>query len=300
MKPRLISILSVSLAILFWSSSFIAVKIAGVCFTPLLLCMVRFVTASALFLVLRLTVFRPAKPERRDLLYIFLTSAAGITVYYALENIGVQMTTASNASLISAAYPAVTALTGVLFYRVRCSKKTLLGIGIAILGVCLLTDLNSFSADSGGYGNALLVFDGFLWAYYNYTMQKISPKMDAVSISYYQTLIGTVLFVPLVFLEHPSFVQADLSAWAAVIYLAAGCTVAALLLYNTGIREIPAVMAAALMNLSPVFGVALSALILSETVTVKQILAGLIILAGVGISTAESHTEQSDDDTMNA
>ena len=287
MSGKIRSILAVSAAILFWSSSFIATKIAGACFTPLLLCLVRFVSASFVLLILRIAGLKPARPAKQDLWYIFLTSFAGITVYYALENIGVQMTTAGNASLISAAYPAIVALSGILFWREKTSGRMLAGIGIALIGVLLILDLRSLSAGEGGYGNLLLVFDGFLWAYYNFTMQKISPDMDPVSISYYQILIGTVLFVPMVWLEKPVFTGADLSAWLAVAYLAVCCTAAALLLYNYGLRRIPASLAASLMNLSPVFGVLLSVWILHESVTLQQVLGGAVILLGVWISASD-------------
>ena len=288
MKSEFRSIVSVTAAILFWSSSFIATKIAGTVFSPLFLCLVRFALASALFLLLRLCGFHPVRPQKRDAYYIALTAVSGITVYYALENIGVQMTTAGNASLISAAYPAITAFVGILFYRERANRTILSGIAIALVGIVVLNDWSTLSLSKGGGGNFLLLADGFLWAYYNYTMQKISDRMDPLSISYWQTLLGTVLFVPLVWLEKPVWNPVPIEAWLAVGYLSVCCTVAALFLYNVGIRRIPASLAASLMNLTPVFGVLLSAWILHEAVTLRQIIGGAIILFGVWISTQKA------------
>lgn len=292
------SIIAVTAAVVFWGSSFIATKIAGACFTPLLLCLVRFAVSSLLFGVFCLGGWRPARPKRRDAFYIAVTSLTGITVYYALETIGVQLTTAGNASLISASYPAITALVGILFYRERPSGRILAGILIAICGIFLLNDWSSLGLSEGGAGNMMLLADGFLWAYYNYTMQKISSDMDPISISCRQIWIGTAAFVPLVWLEKPVFTGADLSAWLAVAYLSVCCTVAALLLYNRGIRQIPASLAASLMNLIPVVGVLLSVLVLSEQITLKQMTGGAVILLGVWISASRSKRKQAENDTM--
>ena len=298
MNERMRSIIAVTAAVLFWGSSFIATKIAGNSFSPLLLCLVRFAAASLLFVILCFSGYRPARPKRRDAFYIAVTALSGITVYYALETIGVQMTTAGNASLISAAYPAITALVGILFYRERPSGRILAGIAVAVCGIFLLNDWSSLGLSEGGIGNVMLLGDGFLWAYYNYTMQKISSDMDTLSISCWQIWIGTVFFFPLVWLEKPVFTGADFSAWLAVAYLSAGCTVAALLLYNRGIRKIPAALAASLMNLIPVTGVILSVLILQESITLKQITGGAVILLGVWISASRSRKEQTENATM--
>jgi len=48
---------------------------------------------------------------------IALSGLLGITIYFAAENIGVKYTSASNAPLIIASYPAITALFEFIIYR---------------------------------------------------------------------------------------------------------------------------------------------------------------------------------------
>lgn len=65
--------------------------------------------------------------------------------YFAAENIGVQHTSASNASLIVASFPAMTALLEFIIYRRRLERKKLFGIILAFGGVGILTVAQLFN-----------------------------------------------------------------------------------------------------------------------------------------------------------
>ena len=111
-------------------------------------------------------------------------------------------------------------------------------------------------------------------------------------MTYLQILIGTVCFIPMLFLETFTIGTITLSSVLAVLYLAVCCSLAALLLYNYGLRNTDPATTAALMNLMPVAGVVLSALILKETITIRHILGGVIILVGVFVSEHKSQKKQ--------
>lgn len=283
--------LSAILGMLMWASSFIATKIAYQSFSPLLLCLVRFAIASVLMICIRLFQKQKIHIRKKDRKNVILSALAGISVYYAFENIALKYTSASAASLIEAAYPAITILIGVLIYHERSSKRMLAGIIISILGVVIITDFSDM-ASNGMLGNLLLILDGFLWGFYNFLVQGIPDEYDTFTLSYYQFLYGTLFFIPMLFLEHPSMTHLNPSVIIAVLYLSAGCSVLAFILYNYGLKGIPASSASAIMNLMPVFGIILSVLILHETVTVRQILGGIVIMSGVLISTSQQASKQ--------
>ena len=74
------------------------------------------------------------------------------------------------------------------------------------------------------------------------------------------------------------------SAIWALLYLAVGCSVLAYLLYNFSLRGISPSAAAAIMNLMPVFGLLLSAIILNESITPASAAGGVIVILGVLLS----------------
>ncbi len=279
--------LSAILAMLMWSSSFIATKITYQSFSPILLCLVRFIISYLLLFFYRLFTNQHEKIDKKDLKTIILSAIGGISIYYTLENIALSLTSASMTSLIEAAFPILTILVGILIYHEKTNKRMLFGVFISIIGVVVLT---GFSNESNNMlGNVLLLIGGILWGFYNYLVQKIPSHYDSITITYYQMLYGAIGFIPLVFLERPMCTNINLEVILAVLYLSAGCSVGALLLYNYGLKRLPASHASSLMNVMPVFGIILSAIILHENITLNQMIGGIIVLCGVIISTRKEN-----------
>ena len=267
-------------AVVFWGSSVIALKIAQQSFPPVFLCFLRFMIASCVLVPVTLSKKNIVLPSRKDMKYITLSSLTGITVYYALESKAVSFTAASDASLISASYPLITIFTGIVFFRVLPQKRQVAGILMAAAGVILLTYTRD-TANRTFAGNLILTFDGFLWAFYNFLTQKISPDCDTNSATFLQIIIGAIGFLPFLLLEKETILPLSVSSVAALVYLSLTCTLAALYLYNYGLRRTSPAKAALYLNFMPLSGVILSALILHETITFRQISAGILILAGV-------------------
>ena len=276
--------LSAVAAIFFWGSSFVATKLAYASFGPLTVCFLRFALSLLILKLVRIIRKDNKKLEKQDVPVLLATGLLGISVYYACENYALTLTSASAASLISGAYPAITALIGALVYHVHVTKKQAAGIALAMAGIVILTSGGSFSGSNVRLGNAILIFDGFLWAFYNFLIPHIRPVYSVLSITYYQTLLALPFLIPGLFLEgHASMTITPSAIWA-LLYLAVGCSVLAYLLYNFSLRGISPSAAAAIMNLMPVFGLLLSAIILNESITPASAAGGVIVILGVLLS----------------
>ncbi|MCR5794767.1 MAG: DMT family transporter [Solobacterium sp.] len=273
-------------AVCLWGSSFIGSKIALQAFSPLLLCLVRFTISVLVLTVFRLTKKDYVRPSAHDLKYIILSAIAGISVYHAVETVAVSLTSASDASLISAAFPLIMIAVGIVHFRLKVTKKEVLGILAAAAGVIIVT-VSAGDGTSSVTGNILMIACGFLWAFYSYLTQKISRNCPEFTIAWLQMVTGAVCFIPMLILEKPSAVNITPQVIAAVLFLSTCCSLLALVLYNYGLRGVKASTAASLMNLMPAAGVVLSALILHETITARQIIGGLIIFAGVYITVSK-------------
>ena len=277
------------IAVICWGASFIGTKIACSAFSPLFLCFLRFAAAVPVMALWRALNHDHEKPEGKDKKMILLSSIVGVSVYYASENIAVDMTTASTASLIAGAYPVITALIGIVFFHDHFDRKRLAGIALAVAGVFILTNIDiSAEAKNPLAGNTLLIFDGFLWALYNYLIPAIDDRYSAMTVTYYQFLYGVIFMIPLAFITPPVTGEITLSVILAVVFLSAVCSVGAYIMYNYGLKTISAGAAASIMNLMPVAGLILSALILHETIVMRHIIGGAVILTGVLISSAQS------------
>lgn len=272
------------LAVIFWSASFIGTKIAYQSFPPLTVCLLRFAIAAVLLFLVRAVRHEKERPDRRDLPLIVLSALLGISVYYSVENVALTMTGAAAASLISGAYPAITALVGILFYHLKLSVGKAAGIAMAMLGVFVLTGSGNKGGGMAWAGNALMIFNGFLWAFYNFLIPRISRSCSVLTLTFYQTVIGVVFLIPGAAAEYGSWGPMTLQAAGALLFLAVFCSVGAYLLYNFGLRGISETAAASIMNLMPVFGLLFSALILHEAVGIHHIIGGAVVIAGVLLS----------------
>lgn len=272
-------------ALLIWSTSFIGTKIAYATFPPITLGALRFVIASAVLGVALIGGKAHVKPTLKDLGVMAVSGVLGITLYFTLENIGVSLTTASNAALIIASYPAITTLLELVIYRIKPSASKVAGILIAMAGVYLLSSTSGNEGNQSQHvGDLILVATGVVWALYSFTTRKVVARYPAVTVSFYQTIAGVICFIPLSLTEMARWQAPTVTSLAVLVYLGVMCSVAAFLLYNLGLRKLSPSTSVSLMNLVPVFGVILAVLILHETITARQLIGGPIVMAGVLLS----------------
>ncbi len=283
--------ISTIFALLIWSTSFIGTKIAYTSFSPITLGAARFIIASIVLGMALIIKKEYIKPRLKDLGMIAISGVLGITLYFTMENIGVSLTSASNAALIVASYPAITALLELFIYKARFSKYKMLGILMAMVGVYILLHVNSDANSKDQIiGSIILIATGVVWAFYNFTTQKMVNKYPAITLSFYQTVAGTIFFIPLAFVERKQWQVPTETSLLTLVYLGVLCSVIAFLLYNFGLRKLSSSSAVSLMNLVPIFSVIFSVLILHETVSSQQLIGGVIIIAGVMLSIKQEKT----------
>ncbi|WP_081300587.1 DMT family transporter [Clostridium beijerinckii] len=274
-------------AVVLWSASFIATKLAYETFAPIQLAAVRTLFAVILFWFMRKITSNNEQIQKEDRIRIALSGFLGITLYFAIENIGVSMTSSSNSALIVASFPAVTTLLEFFIYHSKPNIKKVLGIILAIIGVAVLTQINVDGNSKSMLGNIILIGAGIVWAFYNFITRDLTNKYSAMTLTYYQMLAGFIFFLPFVIIEGKTWRMPTMTSASALIYLSVGCSIVAFLLYNLGLRKLSASISVSLMNLVPVLGLIFSILILHESVSTVQILGGVIVIIGVILSSIQ-------------
>ncbi|WP_081098848.1 DMT family transporter [Clostridium beijerinckii] len=274
-------------AVVLWSASFIATKLAYETFAPIQLAAVRTLFAVILFWFMRKITSNNEQIQKEDRMRIALSGFLGITLYFAIENIGVSMTSSSNSALIVASFPAVTTLLEFFIYHSKPNVKKVLGIILAIIGVAVLTQINVDGNSKSMLGNIILIGAGIVWAFYNFITRDLTNKYSAMTLTYYQMLAGFIFFLPFVIIEGKTWRIPTMTSASALIYLSVGCSIVAFLLYNLGLRKLSASISVSLMNLVPVLGLIFSILILHERVSTVQILGGVIVIIGVILSSIQ-------------
>lgn len=290
-------------AVLLWSTSFVATKLALGDVPPLTLGAVRFVVAACVLGVAVGVVGGVRRPPPADLGRLAVGGLLGITVYFSMENFGVHLATASDAALLVVSYPAITMLLEILLYRARVSPVRFAGVGLAMLGVYLIVGGSPGSSGTNRlFGDALLVATGFVWALYNFSTSGVVRRYPMLTVVFYQTLFGAAAFLPLALLESGSWRTLGPSSLLVVAYLGLFCSLVAFWLYAHGLKGLDAGSAVNTMNLVPVFGVLVAVVVLGEPVGVVQLVGGLVVIGGVtlGMKGSQGSTEGTEAATTEA
>lgn len=287
------SILSVLGALVLWGSSFVAIKFAYTTYPPLTLAVVRFVVATLILGVLTLLPQNRVRIQKKDILAVAICGLTGIMLYAVLQNIAMQWTSASSATLIIASYPVITLLMESLIYKKKLSAIKIIAILIAIVGVVILSYVKSEARVEGELlGILLLIIAGVAWAVYNFMMRKVVNHYPPITLLFYTTLFGTIFLLPLALLERTQWQQPTLLSFSMMMFLGVFCSVIAYQLYNRGLKTMTPSTVTSMLNLMPIIGVFFSWLLLGEQVTLRKIIGGAIVIFGVMLSLRKTKAER--------
>jgi drug/metabolite transporter (DMT)-like permease len=287
-----VAICAVVAAALFWSSSYAVTKEVLSEVGPLTIGAIRFTLAAVLLgIMLRMRRNGAERPDARQRRLIYLSGLLGITAYFVLENIGVELSTASDASLIVATYPLMTMLLELVVFRIRMPLFRVGGVLLATLGAFLVVRNGAeVGGDSRWLGDILLLLGGLVWAGYNVLAKSAGRGQDSLNLTYYQTVAGAAGFLLASLLEVGDWQMPGVTSSALLAYLAVACSVGGFLLYNYGLSRMTSSVAVNILNLVPVFGVLGAVVINGETVQLPQVFGGVIIIAGVALGLVERRT----------
>ncbi|MGB5230299.1 MAG: DMT family transporter [Desulfoprunum sp.] len=290
-SPRWLPMICLVTAMVLWASSFIALKVAFRAYAPMIVIWGRMVVGSLCFLFL-LPLLRQVRLRRRDLRYLVLMAVCEPCIYFIFEAKAMELTTASQAGMITAILPLLVAIGATIFLGERIARHTVAGFVLAMVGAGLLSVSGETTADAPNplLGNFLEFLAMVSAMGYTISLKHLSSSYSPLFLTAIQSWVGAVFFS--FFLLSPATVMptefVPLPAMA-VFYLGSCVTIGAYFLYNFGVSKLPASQASAYINMIPVFTVIMGFLFLGETFTRLQVLASLLVFLGIYVSQKRPH-----------
>jgi drug/metabolite transporter (DMT)-like permease len=272
------------LTALIWGSALVVTKSLLQEMGPFTVGVLRF---SIAWVILAPCAFRQGYRLRLSVRPAFvLFGLTGIALYTAMTNVGLVFTSASSAALVQASIPAVTTLLSVLLLKELVSRRQLLGIGLSVAGLLLVTGLSMNREGSAPLVGNLLVFGSVVaWAVYTVQGKKLVsfPWLVTTTASISTGMLCLLPFaVGELWLQGLPQVRAD--GLAQLLYLGGASSALGYGLWNYGLRFLDASEAAPYINLIPVVGLLLSVLVLHEPLSLIQAGGGALTLFGVWLS----------------
>ena len=279
----LTDVLLITMAMI-WGINFVVTKYATRVFNPIAFTGLRVGTA-AICLVLFAFLSGRAVLERRDRINLLLLGVLGNGLYQLFFIHGVARTRAGNASLIVGAAPAFIALAARARGMERVKARTLLGIGLSVIGVAFVI-IGSAKPSHGQPTllGSLLVFCGVLcWTLYTILLEPFAKRIDVVQLSA-TTMVGGA--IPLLIASTPALIATNWAAvsvggWFALLYSSVISMVVAYLFWYRGLRVLGPTRTAVYSNLQPIVALLVAWAFLSETPTIFQGVGAATIIAGV-------------------
>lgn len=282
------------ITVLFWGVSYVSIKITVAEVPPVTMALIRFAIASVLLVGL-LRRFEPgAKIAKADIPRMVLAGCLGITLYFYFENIGVKLTTVVNASLIVTIIPILAICLDILFFGARVSVLKLVGIAIAIVGMYLSVTANGqLDFNSANFIGNLFVLGAMLsWTFYTLVAKSLQNKYSGMCMITYQTVIGTLLLIPLSLTEINEWQVFSLTAMGHILFLALFCSVVCYLLYMYALKHLDVAITTLYLNLVPVAGVIGGYVVLGESVLPIQLAGGAVTLLAILVMNFERSRQE--------
>ena len=283
--------LALLLAMVLWASSFIALKIAFREYDPMIVIFGRMLIASLCFLCIGKRLAKSLDYQKGDYKPILFMAFCEPCLYFIFEAKAIENTTASQAGLITAMLPVLVMASASVLLKELVSKKAWTGALLAVAGVCWLTAESSPSADAPNpvLGNFYEFLAMVCAAGYTISLKKLTSRYSPFFLTAMQAMVGCVFYLPLIFLPSTELPERFVFLPAmAIVYLGAIITLGAYGLYNFSLKHVPASRAAVFVNLIPVFSVLLGWMVLGETLSPRQLVAAVLVMAGVFLSQHES------------
>ena len=286
-RPLLRGQLYALAAMAIWSTNFMIGRVLRDAVTPATIAAVRALVAGVpLAAWLLIAQGRPRAP-RPVVKRLIVLGFLGIFASQYLTYLGLHWSLATNAIILNAASPIVTASLAVAAGLFVFSRLLFLGLAVSAVGAALVTWLGaSAGTDVRLDPGALFIIASMVtWAFYNLGVQRLSGDLPPLWITAGAMLAGFPFLLGAIAVERPPHLVAAVRAHLPILlYLAIGPSAVAYACWNAAVRDLGAGYAMMFNNLLPIFGMALGGLVLHERVTVVQVLASGLIISGIVIA----------------
>lgn len=270
-----------------WGGTFVAGKHVVAVLSPMMGSFARYVVACVALLVAAF-VLESGLPKltRRQWIGTFVLGTFGVFAYNLFFMAALERLPGSRAALIIALNPAITIAISAFVLKEHLSPRRWLGVAIALFGVWIVIshgDVASIASAGIGAGELFMFGAVTSWALYTIIGRKVLGGLTPLAATNYAALWGTLM---LACAAAPEFGSVRMSQFDGVmvgslLYLGIGGTALAFVWYYMSVKKLGTAVTSIFNNLVPVFGVAISVLVLGEELLVSMLVGGAIAIAGV-------------------
>jgi drug/metabolite transporter (DMT)-like permease len=298
-KKKLIANLLLLLTAIIWGLSFVAQRVGMDYVGPLTFTATRFWLAV---LVLIPIVYFSGKAEKKALerssekpvsltedekkkakkIYLIAGFCCGSVLFLAstIQQVGMVFTSAGKTGFITALYIVLVPVFG-LFLKQHPGIKCWIGVALATIGLYLLTITESFTIALGDF---VVLISAVFWASHVLVIDHFVPYVNPVKLAIFQFAVCATLSSIGMFLFEKPQLEAIMNGAIPILYSGALSAGIGFTLQILGQKNTTPTVASLLLSMEAVFGAVFGFLLLSEIMSMRELLGCLLMFVAIIIS----------------
>jgi len=234
---------------------------------------------------------QPAAPlsnaDRRAIAWMGIVGFAGA---YICSNWGLAHSTATNGALLITVEPIAMILLSPWYLGERLSRQGVVGAALTIAGTAVLV-VNGIPGVTEKLvphwaGDLMLVVAGVAYASYSLLGRRVLERHAPLGVTIRSLVWGAAALLPIAAIEWASGARPTWTATSVsgTLYLALVITALGYVVWNWALARVPAPRAAIFLNVQPIVGALLGAVVLGEPVTVFTVAGGILVVTGLVVA----------------
>ena len=274
----------------FYGTNVIAVKqIAPHHIQALGISFARIFFTAILLTLLPLFNSKKERIEKKDYGLLMIAGLLGITLNQTFSIMGIASTNPIHSSLLIMSTPIIVTVLATIFLKESFGGNKIIGLLLGLTGAFILIKSRATSGEAHPptlLGDCLILAGSVCYSTYLILIRRVSQKYSPITILRFVFLFGALFSMPF---SLKSFTTANWSAfsgwdWFSILYIVILGTLAANLLMNWGVQQWGPSKTGSFVYFQPVFGTLGAVLLMGEQFSVVKVIAGLLIVAGVWVT----------------
>lgn len=203
-----------------------------------------------------------------------------------LYTVGFTFASIGNAIIVLYTWPVFTTIFGILFLKEKVPKRTFFLLFLALMGTALIYLHKEFSfSDKNFIGMTAMLFSAVIYALTVIIFKKESEKYSKYETIFYQNVIGSIIFIPFIFINKP---LPTLPQTSIGIVYGALIGLVGFVFFFSALKKIKASTVSFLSYTEVVSAIILAVIFFQETLTWNMIVGGLFIILATTLIKKES------------
>lgn len=227
------------------------------------------------------------KKDKKNLIIGGICCGTFLAVASNLQQLGINSgTSVGKAGFLTACYIILVPILGI-FFKKKCHWNIWVGVAITVAGLYLLCMTDRISLQKS---DVFVLLCALVFAMHILVIDHFSPRVDGVRMSCIQFLVcGILTSIPMIFMEikgaggiaqwgQPLM---SLDAWTPIFYAGICSSGIAYTLQIVGQKDVNPTVASLLMSLESVFAVLAGAMLLHESLSIREISGCVLIFVAI-------------------